>query len=572
MLILIAVTSTIPWDRYLIRTHIWSYPPHAVLGLHLFDIPVEEVFFFVIQTFNTSLLYMICSQPNLGPVFLVKEQKGDVWKSIKPAGQVLLALGVARGVRGVQTGGENTYLGWILVWALPFLFLLWSLAYQFVVRLPLMTTLVPIALPTAYLWLVDTWALQRGTWVIEPGTKTGFMLWDGLELEEALFFLLTNCLIVCGLIAFDNAMAVLHAFPAHFPTVPELPSPLMLLRALVLPASAYDDDRILGLQESVERLKSKSRSFFLASSTFTGRLRIDLIFLYSFCRIADDLIDQAATPQEAQKWLHTLTTYLDLRYSGARADGKSVASHAHHAATKHTIQNFPPDTWLTLILLPTPRLAREPLSDLLKGFEMDLLFSPSANPPRPGPIRSEADLDLYSARVAGTVALMCIQLVLHHHPGADPAHAARLMSAGHRMGMALQYTNIARDLAVDAHSGRCYVPPPYLKKEKLLRETLLSALRSPPHALDPFLRQKISLVRARLLRRAFALYDASVDAIEELPRPARAPMRVAVESYMQIARELRTGRVDVRHGRATVPGWKRLWVAWRRMLGPVGSG
>lgn len=58
-----------------------------------------------------------------------------------------------------------------------------SLAYQFVLGLPLSNTLLPIALPTLYLWVVDTLALNRGTWVIEAGTKLGYHLWPGLEIE-----------------------------------------------------------------------------------------------------------------------------------------------------------------------------------------------------------------------------------------------------------------------------------------------------------------------------------------------------------------------------------------------------
>ena len=58
-----------------------------------------------------------------------------------------------------------------------------SLAYQFIIGLPLTNTLIPIVLPTVYLWIVDTLALKRGTWVIESGTKLGWHLWDGLEVE-----------------------------------------------------------------------------------------------------------------------------------------------------------------------------------------------------------------------------------------------------------------------------------------------------------------------------------------------------------------------------------------------------
>nr|OQO28657.1 Bifunctional lycopene cyclase/phytoene synthase [Rachicladosporium sp. CCFEE 5018] len=229
--------------------------------------------------------------------------KLDLYKIVflvKLVGQVGLALMVKKGIDYIRAAGTHTYLGLILVWAGPFLWLLWSLAYQFLVSLPVTTTLIPIALPTLYLWVVDTLALKRRTWVFERGTKTGNQLWPGLEIEEAIFFLLTNCLFVFGLVAFDNAMAVLNTFPAHFPRIPSLPSPALLVRALLLPAAAYDDDRILGLHQSVKRLKKKSRSFYLASSTFQGRLRIDLTLLYSFCRVADDVIDNAKDTAEAK--------------------------------------------------------------------------------------------------------------------------------------------------------------------------------------------------------------------------------------------------------------------------------
>lgn len=58
-----------------------------------------------------------------------------------------------------------------------------NLAYQFIIQLPLTGTLLPIALPTLYLWFVDTLALKRGTWVIELETKLEWHLWDGLEIE-----------------------------------------------------------------------------------------------------------------------------------------------------------------------------------------------------------------------------------------------------------------------------------------------------------------------------------------------------------------------------------------------------
>lgn len=99
------------------------------------------------------------------------------------------------------------------------------------------------------------------------------------DYREAVFFLVTNVLIVFGLVAFDNALAILQTFPVIFPEVQTLPSPLQLVKALLVPVQDYEEYRIKGMREALARLRKKSRSFYLASGVFQGRLRIDLILL-----------------------------------------------------------------------------------------------------------------------------------------------------------------------------------------------------------------------------------------------------------------------------------------------------
>lgn len=154
-----------------------------IIGPKLFDIPLEEVFFFIIQTYNTTLLYLLLSKPTFHPAYLRYEKKKDVWKYARLAGQAVLAIVLKKGFTMVREDEEGVYMGLILIWAVPFLLLLWSLAYQFILGLPWTNTLLPIALPTLYLWIVDTLALRRGTWVIENGTKLGIHLWPHLEIE-----------------------------------------------------------------------------------------------------------------------------------------------------------------------------------------------------------------------------------------------------------------------------------------------------------------------------------------------------------------------------------------------------
>jgi 15-cis-phytoene synthase/lycopene beta-cyclase len=153
-LITIAVTSTIPWDSYLIRNSIWSYPENVVMGPKI-------------------LLYLFLSKPTLHSTYLVKEKKGSKWKVLKVGGQLILGLAIKKSYDWIKTPGQYTYMGLILVWACPFLLLLWSLAYQLLVKLPFANTTIPIAIPTLYLWAVDSLALQRGTW---PGSRGGCVL------------------------------------------------------------------------------------------------------------------------------------------------------------------------------------------------------------------------------------------------------------------------------------------------------------------------------------------------------------------------------------------------------------
>ena len=121
------------------------------------------------------------------------------------------------------------------------------------------------------------------------------------------------------------------------------------------------------------------------------------------------------------------------------------------------------------------------------------------------------------------------------------------------MGIALQYVNIARDISVDASNGRVYLPTSWLKEQGLKPEDILKD----PHS------TRAEMLRQRLLDSAMAIYHESRGAIEELPSEARGPMRVAVESYVEIGRVLREPGYELKAGRATVPKLRRIQVAWK---------
>ncbi|CAJ2503852.1 Uu.00g112460.m01.CDS01 [Anthostomella pinea] len=551
-LITVAFTATLPWDSYLIHHGVWTYPQDAIAGPRLLGVPAEELFFFVIQTYITCMIYILMNKPVLHAQFLTnKDDSSPKCRWIRTLGQVVLATSIAVGAALVEKGGEGTYLGLILVWACSFALLTWTFSGYFLIRLPLTCVATPIILPTIYLWIVDELALGRGTWSIESGTKLGWCLWGSLELEEAVFFLATNALIVFGMVAFDRGMAVLDTFPELFPEAQTNLTPRLLIKAILLDPSKYPLDRVKGIREAVDTLRRKSRSFYLASSVFPGCLRIDLVLL-----VADDLVDDARDQGEALDWINKLSGYLDLVYTpeGVRPSSTKVV-------TEYIENNFPKHTRSAFELLPTSLLPKEPLYELLEGFKMDLSFSQTgATQQSPKfPIKDEADLQLYAQRVASTVGELCLWLAFHHSTTRMPKEKeAILVVAARTMGHALQYVNIARDILVDAEMGRVYLPTNWLKEEGLTPEDIVRDPKQP----------KVETLRERLLSSAFKEYERSRPVMDMLPSELRGPLIVAVESYMEIGRVLREKKgvpSKTKKGRATVPRSRRIWVAWKNL-------
>ena len=280
-LVTIAVVATIPWDSYLIRTGVWTYPDDGILGPTAFSIPIEELFFFVIQTYIASMLYIICNKPVLLAQYLDTPETRPAWVHRgKMVGLTVLVSATAYGGYLIQQQGEGTYLGLILAWACPFLIITWGLTGEMLLVMPWTSTALPILAPTLYLWVVDELSLRQGIWTIETGTKLNSQLFGSLDVEEAVFFLMTNMLVCFGIAAFDKAVAVCDAHPDLFRQPADALPVTSLFRARFLPYSMYDMEHINGIKEAVVRLRSKSRSFYLASSVFPGRMRIDLTLLY----------------------------------------------------------------------------------------------------------------------------------------------------------------------------------------------------------------------------------------------------------------------------------------------------
>lgn len=191
LLVLLALLYTTPWDNYLVARGVWGYGEERVLAT-IGYVPLEEYLFFIFQTLLTGLFVLLVTRfVTAGKRALTPERA----RTVRGAGAFAWLLLAASGVLALTTQG-GTYFGLIAVWAAPVLALQWGFGGDLLAQR--WRAVLPSALlPTLYLWLADLLAIRLGIWWISPELSSGSSLL-GLPLEEALFFLLTNLLVVFG--------------------------------------------------------------------------------------------------------------------------------------------------------------------------------------------------------------------------------------------------------------------------------------------------------------------------------------------------------------------------------------
>lgn len=261
------------------------------------------------------------------------------------------------------------------------------------------------------------------------------------------------------------------------------------------------------------RLRAGSKSFAAAALLLPARVRRPATALYAFCRMADDAVDLA----EDRGAVAALRQRLADAYRGRPFDSPVDRAFARMAA-EHD-------------------LPRELMDALIEGFAWD------AEGKRYATI---ADLCAYGARVAGTVGAMMTVLM--------GARDADTLARACDLGVAMQLTNIARDVGEDARNGRLYLPSTWLEEAHVDGARFLRDPRPSP---------QIAAVVARLLRYAEGLYTRSDAGIGMLPRDCRSSIRAARLIYAEIGREIEAARFDSVSRRAVVPARRKVWLLLR---------
>lgn len=173
--------------------------------------------------------------------------------------------------------------------------------------------------------------------------------------------------------------------------------------------------------------KTSKSSFYYAFNLLPEKKRDAMNTVYAFCRKTDDIVDEGNETDEIKyEKLHKWRLELE----------KALDGHSHYILLNKlgkTIHNF--------------NIPYEPFFELLKGMEMDL---------QKKSYLTFDELKQYCYRVASTVGLMCIEIFGYKHKSAKDFAV--------NLGIALQLTNILRDVNKDSKNGRIYLPKEDLQK------------------------------------------------------------------------------------------------------------
>jgi phytoene synthase len=266
-----------------------------------------------------------------------------------------------------------------------------------------------------------------------------------------------------------------------------------------------------------QTLAAHSRSFSLAARLLPAGSRDEAAVLYAWCRRADDAIDEAP-PGEQRARLAGLERELYDVYAGAPQSQTQLAAFQQVVERRHIPAHYP--------------------GELLEGLRMDTVGQR---------YQSVQQLVVYCYRVARTVGLMMCHVLGVRSPRA-------LQYAAH-LGIAMQLTNICRDVAEDWQRGRLYIPDELLAR--LGTPGLDSELGRP---LPASARGPLSRAIADLLALADRYYRSGDRGLPALPLRAAFAVRTARLVYAAIGRRLAEQQYDVLAGRAIVPTWMKLWL------------
>ena len=262
----------------------------------------------------------------------------------------------------------------------------------------------------------------------------------------------------------------------------------------------------------IDITKQHSKSFYLSTALLPPEKRRAIRALYAFCRTSDDIVDQAAAgsaPHALAHWVHLVHQRITPR------------DNAVLIAWNDTVNRY--------------QISQELVDELLAGIAMDLTVTR---------YESFEDLWLYCYRVASVVGLISMQIIGHSDDAVDYAV---------KLGVALQLTNILRDIGEDAQRGRIYIPQQDLIRFGISDADILN--RRVHHRFKAMIRFQSA--------RAHALYEEAWPGIGMLTSDSHLAIAAAATIYRGILDAIHQNGYDVFTQRAYVPLWRKLTLLYQ---------
>jgi phytoene synthase len=264
-------------------------------------------------------------------------------------------------------------------------------------------------------------------------------------------------------------------------------------------------------------IRGGSKSFFAASLLLPRQTRDRAYALYGFCRFADDAVDEGGDPAAA---CARLTERLDLIYAGDPGDDPVDRAFADVVRDCNIPQELP--------------------AALIEGFAWD------AEERR---YETLSDVRAYGARVASSVGAM-MALVMG-------ARSAEALARACDLGVAMQLTNIARDVGEDARLGRLYLPRGWFIEADMDPDAWLAA---------PVFEPRIGRFVERLLAEADRLYNRARPGVALLPAVCRPAIHAASRIYREIGVEAEKAGFDTVNQRVVTSKGRKLQLASAALL------
>ena len=272
--------------------------------------------------------------------------------------------------------------------------------------------------------------------------------------------------------------------------------------------------------------RTHSKSFYFCSHFLPREKRRAIYAVYALCRHVDDAVDAAGIrgERDAQAAIERWRTELDAVYTEGRASSPVLL------AWRDMLSRF--------------RIRQELPLELMRGVLMDTQIK-----------RYETweELRVYCYRVASVVGLMSSEIFGYEEP--------RTLSFAEQLGLAMQLTNILRDVGEDARMGRIYLPQGEMRRFGYTEADLLGGKLTEPF----FALMRFEIERAR------ALYSEAEPGIPLLNREARFTVLLAARHYARILDEIEHNGYDVftRRAHLSLPGKLRaapgIWREARKL-------